>query len=155
MVLYEIDYSRRFYGHFFLTFNLDRETHLLIDGESFWLKHFLSFKHRLDYYLLPLWLLVDSSFLMLIYDDKQLLGAAELDVTGLSIRARLFLLALLLLDTLLQLLLQLAHEVVVATKFGVGCLTATLGALLETTLLKHLLNGLDLLANYLIEDYVF
>jgi hypothetical protein len=143
------DNGCRLYRHFFLAFNLNRETHFLIDGGSFWFKQFLSFKRWFDYFL-PLWR-IDS--LLLLIDDK-LLGAAELNVIGLSIRARLLLLALLLLDALLQLLLQLTHEVVVVAEFRVGCLTATLGALLQT-LLKHLLNGLDFLTNDLIEDYVF
>ena len=108
----------------------------------------MSFKHWLDY-LLPLGCV--GNFLLLA-DDK-LLGAAELNVVGLSVRARLLLLALLLLDSLLQLLLQLTHEVVVVAEFGVGCLAATLGALLET-LLENLLNAFDFLTNNLVEDLV-
>ena len=109
----------------------------------------MNFKHWLDY-LLPFGCI--GSFLLLA--DDELLGAAELNVVGLSVRARLLLLALLLLDSLLQLLLQLAHEVVVVAEFGVGCLAATLGPLLET-LLENLLNALDFLTNDLVEDYVF
>jgi hypothetical protein len=55
---------------------------------------------------------------------------------------------------LLQLLLQLTHEVVVVAEFGVGSLAPSLGPLRET-LLENLLYGLDFLANDLVEDYVF
>jgi hypothetical protein len=139
----------RLCGHFFLTLYLDREIHIFIDGGSLWSRHFLILKHWLDC-LLPL---RGVGSLLLLADDE-LLGAAELDVAGLRVRARLLLLALLLLDALLQLLLQLAHEVVIVAEFGVGCLAPTLGALRET-LLENLLYGLDFLAYDLVEDNVF
>ena len=139
----------RLCGDFFLALNLDRLDHILINGGSLWSRHFLILKHWLDC-LLPL---RGVGSLLLLADDE-LLGAAELDVAGLRVRARLLLLALLLLDALLQLLLQLAHEVVVVAEFGVGCLAPTLGPLRET-LLENLLDGLDLLTNDLVEDYVF
>ena len=140
----------RLRGHFFLALNLDREGHIFIDGGgSLWPRNFKRFKRWLDY-LLP-FRRVGS---LLLLADDELLGAAELNIAGLRVRARLLLLALLLLDALLQLLLQLAHEVVVVAEFGVGCLATPLGALRET-LLENLLDGLDLLANDLVEDYVF
>ena len=132
-------------GDFFLMLKLNRLAHILIDCRRM---HFLNFKHWLDC-LLPLGYIGS----LLLLTDDQLLGTAELNVVGLSVRARLLLLALLLLDSLLQLFLKLTHEVVVIAEFGVECLAATLGALLQT-LLKHFLNALDFLTYDLIEDLV-